>query len=313
MRVIFCGTADFAVPSLRALAQHHDVLLVVTQEDRPAGRGRQPRMSPVKQAAGDCGIPVAQPRSLRRESVVAELAAHAPEAIVVAAYGKIIPPAILDLPPLGCLNVHASLLPRHRGASPVAAAILAGDAATGVTIMRMDAGLDTGPILRQRPLSLSGAETTAELTRVLAELGADLLIPTLADWAAGSIAPQAQDDTKATYAPLLTKDDGVVQWRQDAAAICRHVRAMQPWPGAVTAWEEHPLKVLAARAEAHEGDEPPGTVIERGRELAVVAGSGCVVLVEVQLAGKRVTPGDAFLRGYGRIVSAMLGPPGMVS
>lgn len=313
MRVIFCGTAAFAVPSLRALAQHHDVVLVVTQQDRRAGRGRRTRMPLVKEAARDYGIPVAQPRSLRRSSVVAELAGHAPEAIIVAAYGKIIPPAILALPPHGCLNVHASLLPRHRGASPVSATILAGDRETGVTIMRMDEGLDTGPILSQRRLRLTGTETTAELTRTLADIGAELLVPTLADWAGARIEPLAQDDGKATYAPLLSKEDGMVQWSQDAAAICRLVRAMHPWPGAVTMWEDRQMKILAARAETCRGASPPGTVIERGKELAVAAGSGCVVLEEVQLAGKRATPGDAFLRGYGAIMGAVLGLPGMVS
>ncbi len=313
MRVIFCGTADFAVPSLHALAQQHDVALVVTQQDRPAGRGRRPRPSPVKQAALEHGLAVSQPRSLRRASVVAELAAVAADVIVVAAYGKILPPSVLDLPPHGCLNVHASLLPRHRGASPAAAAILAGDAATGVTIMRMDEGLDTGPILRQRSLALTGEETTATLTGALARLGAELLPPTLDDWIAGRIEPQPQDNAQATYAPLLKKEDGVVRWAQDAAAVCRHARAMQPWPGAVTFWQDRQVKILRAHPLPDGGEGAPGTVFAHEKGLAVTAGSGIVVLDEVQLAGKRALPAADFRRGYGAIVGAVLQAPRVVS
>ena len=309
MRVIFCGTAAFAVPSLHALAQHHDVVLVVTQQDRPAGRGRRRQMPAVKQAAAEYDLPVIQPRSLRRDSVVSELAAAAPDLIVVAAYGKILPAAVLDLPPHGCLNVHASLLPRHRGASPVTAAILAGDPETGVTIMQMDKGLDTGPILRQQSLRLSGEETTSALTTALAQLGAELLIPTLDELIAGRVKAQAQDSARATYAPLLSKDDGIVQWDQDAESICRHVRAMQPWPGAVTLWDDRQLKVLRARAIARESDEAPGSVIKHQEKLAVVAGSGVVLLEEVQLAGKRAMPAADFLHGYGSIVGTVLRGP----
>ena len=313
MRVIFCGTADFAVPSLHALAKQHDVVLVVTQQDRPAGRGRKQQMSPVKQAALELDLAVTQPQSLRRRAVAAELAATAADVIVVAAYGKILPRSILDLPPLGCLNVHASLLPSHRGAAPVSAAILAGDAVTGVTIMQMDEGLDTGPILRRRSMPLTEDETTATLTEALSQLGADLLVPTLDAWAAGRIKPQAQDTSKATYAPQLDKRDGLVRWDQDAETICRHVRAMQPWPGAVTFWDARQLKILRARPLSSEAGEEPGRVILRQSDLAVIAGSGLVILEEVQIAGKRNLPAADFLRGNSAIVGAVLGEPSVVS
>ncbi|MDE2840199.1 MAG: methionyl-tRNA formyltransferase [Chloroflexota bacterium] len=313
MRVIFCGTAAFAVPSLHALTQRHDVVLVVTQQDRPAGRGRRPQMPPVKLAAAEHNLAVTQPRSLRKEAVVAELAAAAADVIVVAAYGKILPKAILDLPPHGCLNVHASLLPRHRGAAPVTAAIIAGDAESGSTIMHMDEGLDTGPILRQQSIPLSGSETTASLTTALSQLGADLLLPTVEDWVAGRIEPQDQDESSATYAPLLKKEDGIVRWDHDAESVCRHLRAMQPWPGAVTFWNGRQVKILGARPIADSVSEVPGRVIRHEGELAVVAGTGIVVLDEVQLAGKRALPAADFLRGYGAIVGAVLGEASMVS
>lgn len=307
MRVIFCGTAAFAVPSLHALAQIHDVVLVVTQEDRPAGRGRKRQMTPVKIAATELDLAVAQPRSLRRDTVAKALAAAAADVIVVAAYGKILPARVLDLPPLGCLNVHASLLPRHRGAAPVTAAILAGDAETGITIMQMDEGPDTGPILRQRSLPLTGRETSGSLTTTLSQLGADLLIPTMEDWAGGHIQPRPQDDSRATYAPLLKKEDGIVRWDQDAEAICRHVRAMQPWPGAVTMWHGRQLKVLRARPIADSVGETPGSVVRLQKDIAVAAGSGIVILEEVQLAGKRALAAADFVHGYGAIVGAVLG------
>ncbi len=313
MRVIFCGTAAFAVPSLHALAQHHDVVLVVTQQDRPAGRGRKPQMPPVKLAAAEHNLAVIQPHSLRKKAVVAELASAAADVIVVTAYGKILPMAILDLPPHGCLNVHASLLPRHRGAAPVTAAILAGDAVSGVTIMQMDEGLDTGPILRQRSLRLTGKETTGTLTTTLSQLGADLLIPTLEDWVVGCIEPQPQDDSRATYAPLLKKQDGIVQWDRDADTICRHVRAMQPWPGAVTFWDSRQLKILRAQPATGSIGETPGRVIRHQKDLAVVAGTGIVVLEEMQMAGKRALPAIDFLHGYGAIVGAVLHAPCVVS
>lgn len=313
MRVIFCGTAAFAVPSLQALAEQHEITLVVTQQDRPAGRGRKPQESPVKLAAGERGIAVYQPRSLRRETVVAELAAARADVMVVAAYGKILPQSILDLPPHGCLNVHASLLPRHRGAAPVTAAILAGDVETGVTIMLMDAGLDTGPILRQRSFSLTHEETTASLTQALSQLGADLLCPTLDDWVTGRLEPKPQDDAKATYAPQLTKQDGLIKWPHDAEAICRHVRAMQPWPGAVTYWRGKQIKVLRARPLPESRQESPGSVVPCHDGFAVVAGAGMVALEVVQLAGKRALPAADFRRGYGAIVGAQLQGPGVVS
>jgi methionyl-tRNA formyltransferase len=313
MRVIFCGTAAFAVPSLRALAREFEVALVVTQQDRPSGRGRKFQMPPVKQAAIELDLPVTQPQSIRKKPVVAELASVTADIIVVAAYGKIIPPSILTLPPHGCLNVHASLLPRHRGAAPVTAAILAGDEETGVTIMQMDAGLDTGPMLRQQSLPLTGEETTASLTQALADLGADILIPAMSDWAAGRISPQVQDEARATYAPLLKKEDGIIPWQRGAHDIDNHVRAMQPWPGAVTYWHGRQLKILRARTGPGLNNQEPGTVIRHENGLAVVAGTGTVIVDEVQIAGKRPMPAADFLRGNGSIVGAILRGASMVS
>ncbi len=313
MRVIFCGTAAFAVPSLHALAQHHDVVLVVTQQDRRAGRGRKLQMTPVKVAATELGLEVVQPHSLLRASATQALAAASADAIVVAAYGKILPRAILDLPLHGCLNVHASLLPRHRGAAPVAAAILAGDAESGVTIMLMDEGLDTGPILRQRSIQSTGMETTGSLTKSLAELGAELLIPALEDWMNGRLQPQFQDESRATYSPLMKKEDGLVCWDQDAETICRHIRAMQPWPGAATMWHDRQLKVLRARSTRDSRSEVPGSVVRHQSDLAVVAGSGIVILEEVQLAGKRALAAADFVHGNSAIVGAVLHGPCMVS
>jgi methionyl-tRNA formyltransferase len=313
-RVLFMGSPQFAIPTLQALMTGYQagyqVVGVVTQPDRPSGRGRQLHPPPVKELAQAHGLPVLQPASLRSPEAIAELQALQPDVIVVAAFGQILRPAVLDLPPFGCLNVHASLLPRWRGAAPIAAAILAGDEATGITIMRMDPGLDTGPILRQRALPIAPDDTAASLGERLARLGADLLLDTLPDWLAGRLEPQPQDDALVTLAPQLEKEQGHIDWSEPAEAIARRVRAFHPWPGTFTTWQGAPLRILRASAESSagtaEGGAPPGTVVAAPRGPAVATGRGWLCLVEVQPAGKRPMPADAFVRGARGFVGSRL-------
>jgi methionyl-tRNA formyltransferase len=297
-RVLFMGSPQFAVPTLQALMSGYQVVGVVTQPDRPSGRGRQLHPPPVKAVAQARGLPVLQPASLRSPEAIAELQALHPDVIVVAAFGQILRPAVLDLPPFGCLNVHASLLPRWRGAAPIAAAILAGDETAGITIMRMDPGLDTGPILRQRALPIAPDDTAESLGEKLARLGADLLLDTLPDWLAGRIEPQPQDDAQATFAPQLEKEQGHIDWSEPADAIARQVRAFHPWPGTFTTWQGAPLRILRASAEPSSAEGTlTGTVVATPEGPAVATGRGWLRLIEVQPAGKRPMPASAFVRG----------------
>src|SRR5258708_6674580 len=225
-RVVFMGTPKFAVTILRELAEAHTIVGVVTQPDRPAGRGRQLEPAPVKQFAAQASLPTIQPQRLREPAALAQLQAWAPELIVVAAFGQILRPAVLDLPPRGCLNVHGSLLPRHRGAAPIAAAILAGDSETGITIMRMDPGLDTGPLLATRALDILPDDTTGTLTERLAPLGAGLLLDVIPDYLAGRLQPMTQDEPLATYTPQLKKEDGRLDFTRPVIELERRVRAL---------------------------------------------------------------------------------------
>jgi methionyl-tRNA formyltransferase len=256
-------------------------------------------------------LPVLEPKSLRTPETLAELRALQPDVIIVAAFGQILPVSALELPPFGCLNVHASLLPRWRGAAPVASAILAGDDITGVTIMQMDAGLDTGPVLSQRSLSIAPDDTGASLTARLAQLGAELLRDTLPDWFAGVIEPQPQDEALVTHAPQIKKEQGHINWGEPADAIARRVRAFFPWPGAYTHWQGKSLKILCAIAidsvqSEQRSDLLPGTVVAGAEGPAVIAGQGVLELCEVQLAGKRPMPADVFARGARGFVGARL-------
>ncbi len=308
IRIVFMGTPGFAVPVLLALADQHQVAGVVTQPDRPAGRGQRVVASPVKEAALARGLPVFQPETLRSPEAVARLAEWQPEVIVVAAFGQILRPDVLNLPPYGCLNVHASLLPRWRGAAPIPAAILAGDTTTGVTIMRLDEGLDTGPILAQAECPIAPDDTTATLTARLADLGARLLIETLPGWLAGEVQPRPQDPSQATYCRPLRKEDGLLDWSRPAADLDRLVRACNPWPGAYTAWQGQRLKVLRARPHpAWQGEGPPGLVVALPDGLGVVAGQGLLELLEVQLAGKKPLAAGLFVRGQRGLVGGRLG------
>ena len=304
MRVVFMGTPEFAVPSLRALAEHTTVAGVVTQPDRPAGRGQKLLESPVKALALRHNLPVIQPHRLREPQALEQLRAWRPDLIVVAAFGQILKPAVLDLPPHGCLNVHASLLPRWRGAAPIAAAIAAGDVETGVTIMKMDAGLDTGPMLARRTEAIRPDDTTATLSARLAEVGAALLIQTLPDYLNGALAPQAQDDALATYAPQLKKEDGHLDFTRAAVELERRVRAFNPWPGAFALWNGQPLKVLRARVIESHGD--PGVVRQTLEGLAVTCGEGALLLEVVQPAGKRAMRADEFVRGARGFIGARM-------
>lgn len=327
MRVVFMGTPHFAVPALEALCGHAapgrlwlaglDIVGVVTRPDKPAGRGRALAESPVKQFAATCGIPVLQPGPLRRPAALDQLRQLAPDLIVVSAFGQLLPPEVLSLPRHGCLNVHASLLPRHRGASPVAAAILAGDAQTGISIMLMDAGLDTGPILAQRALPIAPHESAGELTARLATLGGELLIETLPLWLAQSIVPTAQDATRATNTHLLRKADGRLDWDLPASELMRHIRAYTPAPGAFTNWQGHLIKVSRASVLVPADDDTPGEpgtlYLARTADgetlLACACGEEALSLEVLQLEGKRALPAAEFLRGHPAIVGARLGAP----
>lgn len=310
-RIVFMGTPEFAVPSLNALIGHYTVVGVVTQPDGTAKRGRALVATPVKAAAEAAGVPVIQPRRLREPEAMGQLAAWAPDLIVVAAFGQILRPAVLDLPPHGCVNVHASLLPRHRGAAPIAAAIVAGDAETGVTIMRMDVGLDTGPMLgRSRPVPITPAHTTETLTAELAEVGAAALLATLPDYLAGRVTPEPQDEARATYAPQLKKEDGRLDFTRPADELARRVRAMTPWPGAYALWPEvggadRVLKITQAEAVARAPDKP-GRVAATPEGLVVGCAGGGLRLVEVQPPGKRPMPAADFARGARDFVGARL-------
>ena len=304
------GTPGFAVPILTALLEAgHEVAGVYTQPDRPAGRRGRPAPSPVKEAAEERGLPIFQPPSLKREAAQDELAGLEPDVIVVAAYGLFLPKATLDLPPLGCLNVHPSLLPRYRGPSPVAAAILSGDADTGVTVIRLDEGMDTGPIIAQRETAIGADEDGASLTARLFGMGAELMMDTLPEWAAGRIAAVPQDDTAATTTNLLKREDGEIDWSQDAARIARQVRAYQPWPGAFTRWRGKLLKVVEAAGAANDAsDAPPGQVISLpDGGLGIATGRGALGVRRLQLEGSRASDAAEFLRGHADIVGAVLG------
>lgn len=308
MRVVFMGTPDFAVPTLERLLESQQVVGVVTRQDKPKGRSKAPVPPPVKVVAQAHGVPILQPRTLRRSDVQEVLRAWQPEVIVVAAFGLLLPQEVLEIPSYGCLNVHASLLPRWRGAAPVAAAILAGDRETGVTIMLMDEGMDTGPVLTQVREHVRPDDTTGTLTERLAHLGADLLVDTLPRWTRGEITPQPQDDTLATYAPALRKEQGWIDWAEPAVIVERKVRAFLPWPTAMTRCGGRVLKVLRARAEPDvRGSQPVGTVVPWDEGAAVVTGEGVLVLLEVQMEGRRPLDIAAFLHGARGFIGSHLG------
>jgi len=307
-RLIFAGTPDFAVPSLQALLDAgYSVAAIYTQPDRPAGRGRQVRASPLKVCAAAAGIPVYQPVTLRDAAVQAELAALQPDLLIVAAYGLILPPAVLAIPHLGCVNVHASLLPRWRGAAPIHWALLAGDAETGISIMQMDPGLDTGPVLARAAHPIPRGITGGELYERLAKLGAETLRATVPDVLAGRLTPEPQDEALATYAPKLDKADLELDWSRPALELERRVLTFNPYPVARTHLGEHTLRIWRAQADPEPTTGLPGTVLREASDGIVVAtGSGVLRLTEVQLPGGRPLPVAAFLNAH-RLLGRRLG------
>ena len=299
LSVVFAGTPDFAVPALEAIgASRHRVRAVYTQPDRPAGRGLRLEPGPVKRAAGALGLPVEQPATLNDPAVVGRLAAWEADVMVVVAYGLLLPQAVLDLPRLGCLNIHASLLPRWRGAAPIQRAILAGDVRTGVTIMRMEAGLDTGPMLSQQAVDIGPAETGGSLHGRLAALGAQMIVAALDDLEAGTARFEPQDDALATRAPKLSKAEATLDWKQPAAVLERQVRAFDPWPVAHTRLDGQSLRIWAAHALPAAAAAAPGTIVgSDAAGIAVMTGQGALVLERVQLAGRRPVAASEFARG----------------
>lgn len=303
-KIVFMGTPDFAVPTVKALIKHHELIGIVTQPDRPAGRGAKVRMSPVKELALKHNIPVFQPEKIRKADAIEELMQWTPDVYVVAAFGQILPQKVLDIPPYGSINIHASLLPRWRGAAPIHAAIRAGDNETGVTIMVMDAGLDTGPMLKKRAISIASDETGQSLHDKLAELGAELLLETLPDYISGDLKPQAQPEEGITYAPQIKKEEGQIDWSQDAVSIERLVRAFTPWPGTFTFWNGKQLKIH--RGENGKGNLEAGKVAEIDGHVAIGTGKGVYYPLELQLEGKKRVDIESFINGYSEFVGSKL-------
>ncbi len=305
MKAVFLGTPAFAVPTLEQLVRNnHDIAAVYTQPDRPKGRGRELAAPPVKEAAIRMGLAVRQPERIRRPEVVEELKSIAPEVMVVVGYGQIIPQAIIDIPPRGIINVHASLLPKYRGAAPIQWAIANGEGHTGVTTMRIDAGLDTGDMLLAWETAIGKEETAPELSERLARAGAELLVETL------RTDPQRrpQNQAEATLAPILRKEDGLIDWNWPAAKIHARARGFDPWPGACTSFRGQALQVWKCRVAQELPAAEPGTLIPAKRSLQVACGEGTALdLVEVQLQGRKRIPIDAFLNGHKLLEKERLG------
>jgi len=308
VRIIFMGTPEFAVPALRHLVLNgHQVAMVYTQPDKPAGRGRQPAMSPVKRAAIELDLPVVQPASLKKAEAVAELAGYKADAVVVAAYGQILPKAVLDTPVFGCINIHPSLLPRHRGASPIVSAILDGDEFTGVSIMLMDEGLDTGPVLTRAQIPIADGDNTTSLTSKLSLIAAHLLQDVLPGWEKGQLKPQPQDENGATYSGIITKQSGEIDWHKPADLTWRQVRAFHLWPGCYTSWRGKRLGIIEAKPEAGRSDAAEGQVVAMAHGgFGVKTGSEILEILVVQLEGKREIAADEFLRGQRQLIGQVL-------
>lgn len=310
LRVVFMGTPDFAVPSLEYLIlDEYEVVAVYTQPDKTAGRGRSLVFPPLKKAALSLGLPVVQPVNFKSPEVVTQLASFHPDVIVVAAFGQILPQSVLDIPRYGCINIHPSLLPRFRGASPVAAAILAGDKFTGVSIMLMESGLDTGPVLARAQVSISAHDTTGSLTTKLARIAANLLLETLPCWLRGELAPQPQNEAEATYSETISKEEGEIDWQLSATDIWRRVRAFYPWPGCYTRWRGRQLKIIEALPLTEGETVAAGQVVaveQSGAAFGVGTGEGILGVLRVQMEGKRVMSAAEFLRGQREFIGVAL-------
>lgn len=299
LKVIFAGTPEFAVPALRALAQSdYELIAVYTQPDRPAGRGRKLQPSPVKQAALEFGVPVLQPQSFKLAADIQYLKDLKADLMVVAAYGLILPVDILEAPRLGCINIHASLLPRWRGAAPIQRALLAGDTETGITIMQMDKGLDTGDMLARQVVSIGEEWNAAELHDVLMKTGAELLLSTIDRLIDGELKAEPQDSAQATYAEKLVKSEAEIDWKKNAGALQREIRAFAPWPVSFTQLEGKPLRIWRAAVQDESSDEPPGHIIEHSKQgVFVSCGEATLRIAELQFAGKNKCSAAQALNG----------------
>ena len=312
MRLVFMGTPTFAVPVLAGLTglERCEVVAVYTPPDRPAGRGRQSQSSPVKDFAVEHGLPVKQPANFRSAETQAELAAQEPDAIIVAAYGKLLPKPVLEVAPLGCLNIHPSLLPRHRGPSPVATTILNGDRVTGVTVMLLDEGMDTGPLIAQHEFFLKGDETAEGLTAALFELGGKVLAESLPQWRSGELLAEPQDESLASVTRKLERANGLADWTLTADDLERQARAFTPWPGLFTNWNGSGLKLVSVAAVFSDSDEfTPGEVVGTDHPdipASVATSSGFLGLKTVQLEGKRPVNVKDFLNGSSDFIGSRL-------
>lgn len=302
MKVIFMGTPDFAVGTLQALLQsEHEVVAVVTQPDKPKGRGKAMQFTPVKEVAAEAGIPVLQPKKVREEAVVEELRSYHPDVIVVVAFGQLIPKSILEMPKYGCVNVHASLLPKYRGAAPIQWAVIDGEEKSGVTTMQMDEGLDTGDMLLTEEVTLDPEETGGSLFDKLSQVGAQLLLKTLDALENAAVTPQKQPAESTTvYAAMLNKKMGEIDWSQSAVQIERLVRGLNPWPSAYTHLAGKTLKIwkAAVRPSREQKKEPGSVILEDKKHFGIQTGDGVLEILELQLEGKKRMTADAFLRGY---------------
>lgn len=309
-RIVFLGTPQFAAPILESLIQAHEVVAVVTQPDRVAGRGRSRVNAPAVKAVAEAhALRVLQPDSLRRDRLAIGVLREAKaDLFVLASFGQILPQKVLDIPRFGCLGVHASLLPLLRGAAPIPAAILHGCEQSGITLMLTDAGMDTGPIVAQRSLTLAPDETTGTLTERLSCLGAQLLLETIPQWLAGEITPRRQTESQATHAPPIDPAEGLLDWQRQAAELFRRVRAFTPWPGAYTYYRGKMLKIIKSHPCPHwRGESVVGTVVAAEDGLGVATGEGLLALDAVQLAGKKVLATSEFVRGQRGFVGSVLG------
>ncbi len=299
LKIVFMGSARFAVPCLDALIDsRHDIIMVVAQTCKPAGRGMQMRECAVAEHAKEKELPLYQPASVKRDECLKHISDLKPDLIVVVAYGKILPKELLEIPPMGCINVHASLLPKYRGAAPINWAIAHGERETGVTTMFIDEQLDSGDMLLAASTPIDECETASQLHDRLASMGAELLVKTIEGLIEGSIERRPQDHAKATYAPIIKKDDGHIDWSMDAEEIYNRMRAFTPWPGSFTFLGDRKLRIHEAAPIDLDHREPPGTVIEAGQHITVACGGGALCILELQLEGGKKMPAADFLRGH---------------
>ncbi|MCL1885025.1 MAG: methionyl-tRNA formyltransferase [Defluviitaleaceae bacterium] len=301
MKVVFMGTPAFAVPALNALISQHEVLAVCTQPDRPAGRGHKLQPSPIKEAALAHNLPILQPKTLRlseSKEIREELKSFGADIFIVAAYGLLLPKGILNMPPKGCINIHASLLPKYRGASPIHSAILNGDRETGITIMHMDIGLDTGDMILQKKIAISPDDNLQSLHDKMAQLGSEAILEALSQIENKTAQRIPQNEQEATHAPLIKKSDGIINWNNPSEKIINQTRALNPWPGCFTTHNDQPLKIWCKESSFAENTKSPGTVLSTTKNLIIKTADGCVSITEIQALGKKRMPCADFLRGY---------------